>query len=254
MRDIAGRLAGVAPLAQLLRPGLDAVEVDGYLDVLGDADPTGSRPGQRLMVSRALPLVYERLWRPVLGRLLIGANTADERRSALELLEIAPGDAVLDVGCGPGNFTRAFASRGRRRAGGRPRRLADDAGSRPCRPAARIRPGRRGRAPVPRRELRCGVLLRGPVLHRGADRAIAEIARVLAPGRARGAALERESAARSLPRRPTRWCDRLTGVRMFGRDELADALRDHGLAGVTAAVSGLAQFVGASRPAASPRP
>ena len=38
-----------------------APEVDGgYLDLLGDGDPTGAHPGQRLMVSRALPLIYER--------------------------------------------------------------------------------------------------------------------------------------------------------------------------------------------------
>ena len=85
---------------------------DGYLDLLGDEDPTGGGPGQRLMVSRALPLIYERLWRPLGGRLLMGAlgpDMAGERRIALEMLRIAPGDAVLDVACGPGNFTRAFA-------------------------------------------------------------------------------------------------------------------------------------------------
>ncbi len=84
----------------------------GYEDLLGDDDPTGRLPGQRLMVSRALPLIYERVWRPVLGRVFIGESTADERRTALELLEIEPGDRVLDVGCGPGNFSRAFAAAG----------------------------------------------------------------------------------------------------------------------------------------------
>jgi SAM-dependent methyltransferase len=85
---------------------------DGYLDLLGSDDPTGGGPGQRLMVSRALPAIYERVWRPLGGRLLMGAlgpSMAGERRIALEMLEIAAGDAVLDVACGPGNFTRAFA-------------------------------------------------------------------------------------------------------------------------------------------------
>jgi hypothetical protein len=36
---------------------------EGYLDLLCDEDPTGPHPGQRWMASRALPLVYERLWR-----------------------------------------------------------------------------------------------------------------------------------------------------------------------------------------------
>ena len=71
---------------------------DGYLDLLGeDEDPTGARPGQRLMASRVLPVIYERLWRPLGGRLLMGAlgpDTAGERRIALEMLQISPGDAV----------------------------------------------------------------------------------------------------------------------------------------------------------------
>ena len=70
-------------------------------------------PGQRLMASRVLPLIYERLWRPLGGRVLMGAlgpGTAGERRIALEMLDVGAGDAVLDVACGPGNFTRAFAA------------------------------------------------------------------------------------------------------------------------------------------------
>ena len=86
--------------------------VDGYLDLLGPEDPTGALPGQRLMLSRLLPLVYQRFWRPLGGRLLMGLggpDTAGEHRIALEALAIAPGDRVLDVACGPGNFTRDFA-------------------------------------------------------------------------------------------------------------------------------------------------
>ena len=47
-----------APVLDLLRPERrpDRPELrDGYLDLLGDEDPTGAGPGQRLMVSRALP-------------------------------------------------------------------------------------------------------------------------------------------------------------------------------------------------------
>ncbi len=39
----------------------------------------------------------------------LGPTMADERLIALEMLELAPGERVLDIGCGPGNFTRAFA-------------------------------------------------------------------------------------------------------------------------------------------------
>src|ERR1019366_8219076 len=67
------------------RPAAPRVE-DGYLDLLGEEDPTGAHPGQRLMLSGALALIYERLWRPLGGRLLMGATgprIGDEHRIAL---------------------------------------------------------------------------------------------------------------------------------------------------------------------------
>jgi hypothetical protein len=42
----------------------------------------------------------------------------------------------------------------------------------------------------------------------------------------------------------------LTGVRIFGRDALTEALREHGLVDVRRRISGLAQFVSALRPPA----
>ena len=83
----------------------------GYLDLLGEADPTGAHPGQRLMVSRALPLIYERVWRPVGGRLLMGAmgpGMRGEHRIALQMLALSQSDRVLDVACGTGSFTRGL--------------------------------------------------------------------------------------------------------------------------------------------------
>ena len=84
----------------------------GYLDLLGADSATGAHAGQRLMENPGLVVVYERLWRPFWGRLFMGAmgpGTSGEREIAIEMLDLGEDDTVLDVGCGPGNFTRAFA-------------------------------------------------------------------------------------------------------------------------------------------------
>ncbi|MFI5123087.1 MAG: class I SAM-dependent methyltransferase, partial [Vicinamibacteria bacterium] len=83
----------------------------GYLDLLErELDSTG--PTQDLMVTRLVPAIYERYWRPALGRVfkgVTGPGMAEEIRIARLLLGLGEGDFVLDVACGPGNFTREFA-------------------------------------------------------------------------------------------------------------------------------------------------
>ena len=64
------------------------------------------------MTTGVVPRIYERWWRPALGRVakgFTGPGMAEEIRIARLLLGLAPGDGVLDVACGPGNFSRAFA-------------------------------------------------------------------------------------------------------------------------------------------------
>ena len=84
----------------------------GYLDLLGRAPPGSTGLTQDLMLGRLVPTIYERWWRPALGRVakgVFGPGMAEERRIARLLLALTPGDGVLDVGCGTGNFTRDFA-------------------------------------------------------------------------------------------------------------------------------------------------
>ena len=83
----------------------------GYLDLIGAAAPRSTGAVQDLMLTGAVPRIYERWWRPALGRVAKGAfgpGMADEHRIARLLLGLSPGDGVLDVACGTGNFTRGF--------------------------------------------------------------------------------------------------------------------------------------------------
>jgi SAM-dependent methyltransferase len=68
---------------------------------------------QDLMLTGVVPRIYERWWRPALGRAakgILGPGMTDERRIARLLLGLSPGDGVLDVACGTGNFSRSFAT------------------------------------------------------------------------------------------------------------------------------------------------
>jgi SAM-dependent methyltransferase len=226
----------------------------GYLDLLGERDPTGSHPGQRLMRSRALPLVYERLWRPLGARLLMGAvgpGTADEHRIALEMLRISPGDRVLDVGCGPGNFSRDFA-----RAAGEGLVVGIDASATMLATAVRRGGGgnlaylRGDAAALPFADASFDAVCCFAALYliERPLRAVGEVARVLAPG-GRLALLASCNRGPLPPRVLGTVTYALAGARLFGRDELTGALADLGLVDVEQHVAGLGQFVSARKPA-----
>jgi SAM-dependent methyltransferase len=221
-----------------------------YEDHLGDEDATGHLPGQRLMASRALPLIYERLWRPIGGRVLMaGVSTDEERARALEMLAIGPGDRVLDVACGTGAFTRLFAAEGAEVTGVDASRTMLEQAVREGGGAGGTRFLRASASDLPFEDASFDAVCCFAALYLIEEpyAAVAEIARVVAPG-------GRVALLSSLVRGPVpaRAVDALvrplTGVRMFGREDLSRALVSHGLVDVRVHAAGFAQFVSASRP------
>src|SRR4051794_37614867 len=201
------------------------------------------------MVSAVVPRIYEHVWRPVLAPLLM-AGRRDERALALDMLAIGAGDSVLDVGCGPGNLTRAFA-----RASGDGLVVGLDASRTMLEQAAReanppnVRYVRADAAAVPFPDASFDAVCCFAALYfiSRPFAAIDEMARVLAPG---GRIALLASVARGpLPAGALDAVVRpISGTRVFARDELSGALARAGLTAVDRRLAGLAQFVSARAP------
>ena len=223
------------------------------LDLLGEDLPsTGAT--QDLMLTGLVPRIYERYWRPALGQVakgLTGPGMADEIRIARLLLGLRPGDGVLDVACGPGNFSRAFAST----VGDSGLVVGIDASETML---------ERGVAELRRSGVRNLCLIRGdatalPFVEASFDAVccfaalhllddplagLDEMARVLTPGGriALMTSAQRRLAPRGLAKPLV---ERLSGMRIFTREEIAEALEQRGFADIHQRISGMVQFVGA---------
>jgi SAM-dependent methyltransferase len=226
----------------------------GYIDLLGDADPIGDHPGQQLMASRALPYVYERLWRPFLGRALMGLtgpSVRDEFVMAEQMLHLLGGERVLDVACGTGAFTRHFGEA----VGAEGLAVGLDAsetmlaraatGERP--PSVSFIRGDATKLPFRKGSFDAVCCFAALYLIEEPMKTLDECVRVLAPG---GRIALLASVHRGpLPLEPTAEMVRtISGVRIFGRDELKRALRQRGVLRVRQRVSGFAQFVAGRAP------
>ena len=247
-----------ARLSEVLDPRANAIAKEdsawdhGYLDLLGDDAPESTGVTQNLMLTRVVPVVYERWWRPTLAwaaKGLTGPGMAEEVRIARLFLGLGHGDRVLDVACGPANFSRAFAH------------AASDDGLVVGIDASETMLAR-GVEDTRKAKVDNLALIRGDAtalpfadsgfdcvccfaaLHLFADPfdAIDEMRRVLAPG---GRIAIMTSIRRPVTVRPMKpVVERLSGMRVFEPDEITEALADRGFEGVRRRVSGLVKFVG----------
>jgi SAM-dependent methyltransferase len=231
----------------------------GYLDLLGHDSATGAHAGQRLMENPGLVRVYEHVWRPFWGRLFMGAmgpGAAGEREIAVEMLELGDGDTVLDVGCGPGNFTRAFAEEvpgglvvGLDASGPMLVRAVEETA------ATNVEYVRGDASDLPFKDASFDGVCCFAALYLIDDPygALDEFVRVLKPG---GRLALLSSVNRGLA--PTMLSNAvvktMAGVRVFCRDEITGALEERGMERVAQRVRGLAQFVSARRPASARGP
>lgn len=212
---------------------------------------------QWLMRTSAVPRVYERWWRPALGRIAKGGrgpSMAEEHRLAAQMLALRPGHVVLDVACGTGAFTRGFG----RRVG--PEGLAIGLDASPTMLA------RAGTATAPTTTDARVAFVRADAVHPPLapgsldaiccfaalhlfdepEAALSSFARLLKPG---GRLAVLTSARRDLL--PLRLFDQgvgaVSGMRMFGRGEVAALLTERGFVDVTERYDGVVQTVGARR-------
>lgn len=115
-RTPAGADEALARARELIQPDRLAVAdpaARGYVDLIGRVAAPQPTASQRAMNSPVVAAVYERLWRPagVAALNLYGLTARREREEAADRLRLRGPQRVLDVACGPGNFTAFFGSK-----------------------------------------------------------------------------------------------------------------------------------------------
>jgi SAM-dependent methyltransferase len=250
-RPATERVRGLLDEASAATAAERGVADAGYLDVLEDElESTGT--AQDLMLTRIVPAIYERWWRPALGRAvkgLTGPGMDEEVRIARLLLALGEGNAVLDLACGPGNFSREFA----RTVG--PDGLVVGVDVSPTMLARGAEDTRRARlenlalvrgdaTALPFRDQTFDAACCFAALHLFANpfAALDEMRRVLRTG---GRIAIMTSVRRQLTVRPLKpIVERTSGMRVFEPDEIVGALEERGFGAIHQRLSGMVQFVG----------
>ncbi|MCW4352669.1 methyltransferase domain-containing protein [Hoyosella sp. YIM 151337] len=238
-----GRVAGSARL------------VDGYVDVLPDEPQRESKSlAQHTMEFPLLATIYERIWRPAGVIAFMGFDVAHfraERDKTVDALRLHGECAVLDVACGPGNFTAAFADA--LEPGGLAigldisRPMLRKAAQTNNRPNAVYLRGDAANLPFPDGSLDAVTCYAALYLIPEPFRVVDEMIRVLKPGGRISVMATRASEHRPV-RRAQRRVLALTGLRMFDVSAFTEYFRSAGLVEVDQDLRGVVQYVHATKP------
>jgi ubiquinone/menaquinone biosynthesis C-methylase UbiE len=205
------------------------------------------------MLTSLVPRIYERWWRPALGRMAKGAfgpGMGEEKQIARLLLALSPGDGVLDVGCGTGNFTRDFAKSvgpdglvvGLDVSQTMLARAVRDTEAAGYRQVAYVR-GDAADAPFLSASFDAVCCFAALNLFADPYAALDSFTRVLTPGGR--LAIFTSVRGRSVALRSFEWIVQArSGMNMFGRDELVNALAERGFLDIRQRLTGVTQFVG----------
>lgn len=209
---------------------------------------------QRAMQNPLLAPIYERAWRPALFFTAMGFDLPHyrhEKQKAVEALRLRPGSRVLDIACGPGNFTREYAAA----VGPSGTAIGLDL-SVPMLTRARTDSSATGATyvlasahelPFDDRSLDAVACYGALYLIPDPFRALEEMVRVVRPG-GRIAVMTSLASDHPLLRQVQQRATAPSGLRVFGRDEIFARLRTAGFGELTLETHGVLQYVAGTAP------
>lgn len=230
----------------------DASLRHGFLDVLGESVASETPTlAQQAMNSPLVATIYERLWRPVAFYVASGVTTGTEQRRAADALKLSETSRLLDIACGPGNFTGKLAEI--LPAGGLAvgldisvpmltRAVQDNSGPRTC----YVR-GDAGTLPFDDETFDAVCCFGALYLMPEPFQVAREMVRVLRPG---GRVAILTSYASRIPpvRYATKASAKAIGLRLFDRDVFVDLFAKSGLVDIEQQIQRNLQFVTAGKP------
>ncbi|MBB3037877.1 methyltransferase domain-containing protein [Hoyosella altamirensis] len=229
--------------------------VNGYVDVLPDSPEDDSKSlAQRTMEFPLLAPIYEHIWRPAGALAFMGFNLQhfrEERAKTVRALQLSGNQTVLDIACGPGNFTANFADalspRGLAIGLDISRPMLRKAVETNSRPNTVYLRGDATSLPFPDATLDAVTCYAALYLIPDPFTVLDEMTRVLKPG-GRISVMASRASEHPAIRRTQRRVLGLTGLRMFDVNEFTDYFRSSGLTEIAQEIHGVVQYVHASKP------